>query len=117
MPRRFFAILFLLAILGLLGLALIGIPSLAIRAYGPPSRNLDLWRTLKYSARLLWYDGLLTQPGDIYAPEQSFAVEPGESVASISARLQQAGIIRDAAAFRDYLIYTGLDTSVQAGKY
>ena len=46
-----------------------------------------------------------------------FMVQQGESVASIADRLQQNGLISDASMFRDYLIYTGLDTSVQAGNY
>ena len=36
---------------------------------------------------------------------------------SIADRLQQNGLISDAGLFRDYLIYTGLDTSIQAGSY
>jgi UPF0755 protein len=49
--------------------------------------------------------------------EQSFTVEIGESVASVSNRLQSVGLIQDAESFRSYLIYSGLDTSIQAGEY
>ncbi len=41
----------------------------------------------------------------------------GESVNSIAFRLQELGIIRNADAFRLYLIYAGLDKGIQAGKY
>jgi UPF0755 protein len=44
-------------------------------------------------------------------------VEEGEPVKTVTNRLQQEGLIRDAGTLRDYLIYTGLDKSVQAGKY
>jgi UPF0755 protein len=92
-------------------------PLKVTQSYGPPSDRLSLPQVMEYSFRLTWDDGLLTQPLDSTAAQQSFIVQQGESVASIAARLQQNGIIRDAGMFRDYLIYTGLDTSIQAGDY
>jgi UPF0755 protein len=41
----------------------------------------------------------------------------GERVGSISYRLEQAGLVRSADAFRVYLVYSGLDTGLQAGKH
>ncbi len=38
-------------------------------------------------------------------------------MSSVADRLQQSGLVSDADIFRDYLIYTGLDTSIQAGNY
>ncbi len=49
--------------------------------------------------------------------EQSFTIEIGESVDSVSNHLESVGLIRDADSFRSYLIYSGLDTSIQAGEY
>ena len=111
---------FILTAFVILALVLIGvvmIPAMAQHYYGPPSRDLSVGQVFQYSARLLWDDGLLTKPLDPGGQEQSFIVQEGEPVESIADRLQQAGAIRDAGALRDYLIYTGLDTSVQAGKY
>jgi len=105
-------ILFCLATLGFLF-----IPFQAQRVYGPPSPSLGLWGTFSYSVRLLWYDGLVTSPRDAYGLEQSFHIDQGESIGSIADRLEQAGLISSAGAFSNYLIYTGLDTSVQAGDY
>lgn len=93
------------------------IPSQATRIYGPPARSLTIWQRVQYSAELLWYDGLLTRPFDETGGEQTFTIEIGESVNSVAAHLQEVGLIRDAEAFRSYLIYTGLDTSIQAGSY
>jgi UPF0755 protein len=92
-------------------------PSQIAHSYGPPSERLSLPQTIQYSARLMWDDGLLTKPLDPDAPQRSFTVRQGESIMSIADRLQQDGLIRDAGMFRDYLIYTGLDTSIQAGNY
>jgi UPF0755 protein len=78
---------------------------------------LNPFQVWQYSASLLWADGLLTQPLDSKAPDVDFEVKSGESVRSIASRLADAGITRDPWALRDYLIYTGLDTSIQSGAY
>jgi len=93
------------------------IPSRAARIYGPPAPWLSLPQRVQYSAMLLWYDGLLTQPLDLSGAEQPFTIEVGESVDSVANHLQSVGLIRDAESFRTYLIYSGLDTTIQAGEY
>jgi UPF0755 protein len=93
------------------------IPVRAARLYGPPASGLSLLQRLQYSALLLWYDGLLTQPLDVNGTEQTFTIEVGESVDSVANHLQAVGLIQDSESFRSYLIYSGLDTSIQAGEY
>jgi peptidoglycan lytic transglycosylase G len=93
------------------------IPVRAARLYGPPTPSLSLPQRAQYSALLLWYDGLLSQPLDVNGAEQSFTIELGESVDSVANHLESVGLIRDAESFRSYLIYSGLDTSIQAGEY
>ncbi len=116
--RRFFILAFVSLVIILAGMVLIGFPALAARSYGPPTGRLTTLQVIQYSARLLWYDGLLTAPLDYSSSQvRSFMIQPGEPVSSVAIRLEQAGIIRDASALRDYLIYTGMDTSVQAGDY
>ncbi len=92
-------------------------PSRVAQTYGPPSKRLSFAQVIEYSARLLWYDGLLTRPAANNGSKLSFTVEQGESVDEIARQLQLAGLISDAGMFRDYLVYTGLDTSIQAGNY
>ena len=92
-------------------------PSTVAQTYGPPSERLSFSQVIQYSAKLTWDDGMLIKPLDANAPQQSFTVRQGESVESIADRLQQNGFISDAGMFRDYLIYTGLDISIQAGEY
>ncbi len=110
-------LLILLLLCACLVLVAFTIPSQAERVYGPPTSRLTLSQRVEYSAKLLWYDGLLTRPMNPSGGEQPFPIDIGESVNSIATRLQQAGLIRDAASFRDYLVYSGLDTSIQAGSY
>jgi UPF0755 protein len=93
------------------------IPTRATQMYGPPAPWLSLLQRVQYSALLLWYNGLLTQPLNANGTEQAFTIEIGESVDSVAKHLEAVGLIRDAESFRSYLIYSGLDTSIQAGAY
>jgi len=93
------------------------IPSRAAWVYGAASPRLSLPQRIQYSVLLLWYDGMLTNPFDRNGTEQPFTVETGESVDSIASRLEVVGLIRNAGAFRSYLIYSGLDTTIQSGEY
>jgi len=118
MTRRrlnFFIILMLLCLFTIT--IVFGIPSLAIRQYGLPSPALEPGDQFEYSMRLLWYGQQLTQPLDRNGEEQSFTIAPGESISSIAIRLENTGLIHSGAALRIYLIYTGLDTSIQAGEH
>lgn len=118
--RRFLTILITLTILAslvLLYLGIIVIPTRASRLYGPPSPRLTISERIQYSALLLMYGEELTRPFNPLAPEQDFPVEQDESVASISNRLEVSGLISNAGAFRDYLVYTGLDMTLQAGTF
>lgn len=115
--RRLIIVFLILLSLACFLAVLIYIPSRAAWMYGVPARSLSLPQRIQYSALLLWYDGMLTQPRDAGGTEQSFRVEQGESVNSIANHLEGVGLIRNADAFRAYLIYTGLDTTIQAGEY
>lgn len=97
--------------------SVIYIPSQAQQIYGPPAAWLTLPQRIQYSAKLLWDDGLLTRPLYPTGITQTFVVEQGESVSSIATRLEQVSLIRDAGAFRDYLVYSGFDTTIQSGTY
>jgi UPF0755 protein len=114
---RLVTVLFFLLVCAAIGFFFIYVPSRATRVYGPPARSLSFPQRVQYSALLLWYDGLLTQPLDTSGTEQTFTVEVGESVDAVANHLQSVGLIRDADALRSYMIYSGIDTSMQAGEY
>jgi UPF0755 protein len=109
----FFTFIIFACLLGIL----FYIPIRAARIYGPSAPWLSLPQRVQYSALLLWYDRLLTQPLDVNGAQQVFTIEIGESVNSVANHLQSVGLVRDGEAFRSYLIYSGLDTSIQAGEY
>lgn len=93
------------------------IPARAAKTFGPPAEYLNPLQRLEYSARLLWYDGLLTHPADSNGAEREFVIGQGDAVGLIAYNLEGEGLIQSAAAFRDYLVYAGLDTAIQAGTF
>ena len=93
------------------------IPAMAQEAFGPPSPLLGRVQRIQYSAQLLLARNDLLGPADAGGASQSFTIAAGESVNSVGLRLEQAGLVNNAAAFRLYLIYSGLDTNLQAGDY
>ncbi|HEX2697575.1 MAG TPA: endolytic transglycosylase MltG [Anaerolineales bacterium] len=115
--RRLVLILAAVIIIACAALLVFVFPSMAADKYGPPASSLDSFQVIQYSAKLIWYDGLLIHPLKPGAPDQPFSVDQNESVGSIANRLVSAGLIMDASAFRDYLVYTGLDTTIQSGDY
>ncbi len=114
--RSFFVVLIALLVVLLLA-AYLAVPLAAQQTYGDPAPYLGGWQRFQYSATLLWANGLLTRPADPYASERLFAIPPGEQAFQVANRLQQDGFIRDAAAFRAYLIYRGFDTRIQTGEF
>jgi len=115
--RRLYILLFIIAIFACIFLVLGYIPAQASLKYGPPARGLSISDRIDYSARLLLHGSALTRSLDPNGVQQPFAIEPGESILSITTRLHEAGLIVDAEYLADYLIYTGYDTTLQAGQY
>jgi UPF0755 protein len=60
---------------------------------------------------------ILTTPGNSFGDDVTFQVELGESPISVINKLFTMGLIKDTDAFRHYLIYSGIDTQIQAGKF
>ena len=111
------ALLFLLLIvIGVVALAVF-VPAMAWKSFGAPGSSLNSWQRFSYALDLVWNTGDLTQPRDPGGAAQTFVIQPGESVRSISDGLEQSGLIRNAQTFRTYLLWTGIDTIIQTGTY
>jgi len=116
--RRFLITLFILLILAAAVYLFIGyIPTRAMIMYGAPANHLDVIQRIEYSTRLISYGDLLFAPLDPNGATQTFAIESGESAFSVAERLQQAGLISNSQAFLNYLVYAGLDLTMQSGDY
>jgi UPF0755 protein len=100
-----------------LGLGVLELTNQTEARFGPASPTLSWVQRLRLSAMLLLNRDNLTEPSDALGVEQSFEIALGESPASIASRLEEVRLIPDAGAFTDYLVYRGLDTTLQAGHY
>lgn len=117
---RIMVILILALLCAFLGLAFYFVLSLLGQVedkYGP-SVDMDTLQRLRYAFNLYRYEDDLLSPNDFSPAEEiGFEIGIGEAVPSIVNRLQAEGVIRNAAAMQTYLIYSGLDTTLQAGLY
>jgi UPF0755 protein len=102
---------------GLLSGLAVMVPRQAEKAFGPPSKQLTRLQHILLSAQLLLDQDDLNQPLDPQGVERDFEIQLGESTYRITGRLQSEGFIPDSASLRNYLVYTGLDTTLQAGKF
>lgn len=121
-PRSIFPIIILLILLACLVLALVVgglglLPARALQSFGPPAADLDSFTRTQLAARLLLQEDELKLPLDPQGSPQSFTAQFGESTYTITERLQEEGFIRSASALRDYLVYAGMDTTLQAGEF
>ncbi len=108
----------LLCVLVLVGVAALDVaPRNAAQDFGPPAPGMDRIQKAINSVQLLLNRNALLTPADPTGDPVSFEIKMGESVNSIALNLENAGLIRDAGAFRLYLIYAGMDTGIQAGEY
>jgi UPF0755 protein len=96
---------------------LLAVPRRAEQVYGSGSPDLNSIERLSYSLMLLLQEDDLVRPVDPFGAERRFNIEMGESTPSVIGRLWEQGLISNPGAFRTYLRYSGLDTTLQAGVY
>ena len=112
-------LLLLLVCIVLIGTAW-GVSNLTRQAnqdFGPAAPSISIFNHYYYAARLYLNEAALLEPVNPQGQPQPFKVGSGESVSVIALNLENAGLIPDAASFRLYMIYAGLDTGIQAGDY
>ncbi|MCZ7551051.1 MAG: hypothetical protein B6D39_02190 [Anaerolineae bacterium UTCFX2] len=104
-------------IIGISGWLAYDLPRRAERVFGTASPKVGFLQRLELSAQLLAKEQKLIRPLDPSGASLSFEIQPGESTYSITNRLRQSGLIQDEAALRGFLVYAGLDTSLQSGEF
>lgn len=92
------------------------IPSRTAELYGPPNPHLSPIKLTTQSLILLISDEVLYS-SSIPSKDLIFPIEPGDSLDQILSSLQTLKLVRHPAAFRAYLIYTGIDTRIQPGEF
>lgn len=113
-----------IAVLGLLiavaFAAFIAASSLVARAedsFGPPSPALGVFQRARLGVELGWRADELLTPADPNASPTRFDIALGEPTDQIVSRLWTSDLVAKGNLFSNYLIYTGLDTQLQAGSF
>ena len=112
----------------MLGILLIGILmvilwvflTLPVRAeteFGPGNKQMSYIDRLTYAVRLFMAEEDLLKPVNESKSIVKFKVQQGESIGDIAVQLEKGCLIRSADAFRLYLIYSGLDRTIQSGEF
>lgn len=109
-------VLFLVA-LCLLGLIAASIPSRAAESFGPPDPYLSTQKLYQQSITLILSGNELFTAGGLGESSIRLVVEPGDSLDTILDNLAGLGLVQHRSTFRAYLIYSGIDTRIQAGEY
>ncbi len=112
-----FGLIFILVALGA-GILWVGIPVMVENEFGAPDPALNSIQIRQYGLRILLAKNDLLSSFDPTAfTPYPHTIEEGSTVSQISANLEAARLIRNGDAFRNYLIYKGLDSKVRAGNY
>jgi UPF0755 protein len=96
---------------------LVIIPSQAKYLYGQPAATLSQTQRIYLSVLLLLNKQELITPLDPSSSPRTFQVQFGETAPMITQNLQAEGLIWSSEALMHYLKYSGLDRTLQAGKY
>ncbi|HEY59084.1 MAG TPA: endolytic transglycosylase MltG [Anaerolineae bacterium] len=123
MNRKFNLILLLVIFSSILFCALLGFTAssflleLAKRTFDNPSDQLERSQIILYSLRLFLNYRDLIEPIDTSQTTVEFKIKLDETAFDVAIRLKETGLIRDSTAFLDFLVYAGIDRSLQAGNY
>lgn len=111
----FFGILTILAFVAFIGGS--AMLARAEDAFGPPAPALNTFQRIRIGLELGLRADELLQAADPSAAPVRFDIGFGEDTSQIVARLWKSGMVREGQLFTNYLIYTGIDTQLQAGSY
>ncbi|NPV76869.1 MAG: endolytic transglycosylase MltG [Anaerolineae bacterium] len=117
--RIFVFVLVILFCVSLAGLAwaVQAVPQQAAREFGPADPNLTALKRFSLSVQLLARRDQVLEPANRGAGKQPVEIEMGESAQGIAEKLEALKLIGDSETFLLYLVYSGLDKTIQAGKY
>lgn len=93
------------------------IPDRAAASFGPASPSLSNIQLYSYAFRLEFQKEKLLSPVTTELPELKVTIKEGDSIQAIADTIDQSGLLADRDLFIDYLVYSGLDTRIQAGSH
>ncbi len=85
----------------------------------PAEEGLTLERLQKFALGLYlrWQREFVERPAGTSTELRPFTIAPGETADEVAARLQQEGLVSDAALFKLYMRYYGIDRRLAAGDF
>jgi UPF0755 protein len=86
-------------------------------AFGPPSPQLGFIQRVRLSSQLILQQEQLQKATNPLGDSVTFEIPFGQSPLVVASQLEAAGLVSDSGAFINYLTYSGLDTSLQAGEF
>ena len=93
------------------------IPDRAAASFGPASPALGNFQLYSYAFRLEFQKEKLLSPVKTDLHELKVTIKEGDSIQVIADTIDQSGLLADRDLFIDYLVYSGLDTRIQAGNH
>lgn len=95
------------------------LPIMAAQRFGPSGPGVIGMSRLMLAYRLLDGESDLLRPVSQVGQgeKQEFIIEVNETASQVSRRLELSGLIRSAEMFDYFMVYSGLDISIQAGVY
>lgn len=114
---RFLVGLVILALAAAVYAFIVLIPEQATADFGAPHPALDRSQTLILSAKLFFKRESLLTESVFRQNDRIFIISPGATGNEIAAALEKDGWITRADSLADYLIYKGMDRSLQSGTY
>jgi UPF0755 protein len=93
------------------------IPSRTQELFGPPNPELTIWKEFSQSLILLRSQDQLLNPIDHDSPDLVVSIKAGDTPDQVLNTLINLRLVEHGAAFRAYLIYSGIDTKLQPGDY
>jgi len=111
-------VVLLLIMVALAGLIIwLAVPFFANSVFGTPNINLSSLQKWEYSAQVLFHRNELLSSKCSVGEPLPVTIKLGDSIYTITGKFAAAGLIEDQDAFRNYLIYKGLDANIRAGSY
>ncbi len=117
LPLLLVAFIFSLVACGALYNYVTQIPAQAEMLFGPASIQMSTWQHYTTAYRLVQNKDLLLTPANPNGGDVIFTIILNEPTSTILARLDAHGLIADQDLFRDYLVYSGIDTQLQSGDF
>lgn len=104
-----------IVLLAILGIAYVKMTRSVSREFGDADSRLGVISRLRHTF-ILYQSGEILKKAHPFSTDVKFEIAMAEKVNSVCEGLQEQGLVSDSKVMCSYLVYTGLDRGLQAGK-